>query len=845
MVGRTGLGTPAAGVALSPVQAGDGTITVPDAHLLFTAEFSRVGDDLLLTGSDGTIQIVNDYFSLEGPPPLFSPDGAMMSPELVAMLVGPRAPSLQYAQAGGAPVSEAIGQVETLTGSAQVIRAGAAVDLAIGDSVFQGDIVQTGLGSALGITFIDETVFSLSGDSRMALSSMVYDPGGSANSMLFDLIQGTFVFITGKIAPTGDMRVETPVATIGVRGTTPISKISAIDGTTTFSLGEDPDGGLGTYTLFDKLTGGSLTTISSLTQLVRIQAAGGSFFESVKTPGQEALDRTLVLQARDTFSRSQQRLDEEDRGESGEFQQATEDPSAVPLETAAGPNNLTSGGLGVDEPEFGEEEVVETELSSSEDDEESNNNPTPSGFGTVGPGSNLVGGAPADPPVAGDDEVVSAEDTPVTIAVLGNDSDPNGDPLSIVAVTQGANGTVTINPNGTITYSPNENFNGDDTFAYTLSDGVGGSDTATVSVSVTPVNDVPLVTAGTGEINQSTIVLVTPALLSAVDVETTDPAQLVFTVTEITNGAIQVNGEPANSFTQAQINAGQVSFIFQLSDSGISNFTVTAADPDGGVSDPATVDFDLIPGNGLTDALVLGGDTIAPGASAGTRPVSGDFTLDSGTLEMELGGTGAGQSDLVEVAGQADVQGGLVDFTLIDGYIPAAGDTIEFLTADGGLTGSPENLSSAVHGVTQDFDYQLDFSSGAASFTALSAAQAGNSTIYHGGALDDVYAGGDGDDVLRGGAGADTLSGGAGHDLFVLAPGEGGSSLTAADVLTDFEDGADLIGLAGSLQFSDLSVGASGAGGSTITVVSTGEILAFVEGIAPGSLDTDDFTIVM
>jgi len=176
------------------------------------------------------------------------------------------------------------------------------------------------------------------------------------------------------------------------------------------------------------------------------------------------------------------------------------------------------------------------------------------------------------------------------------------------------------------------------------------------------------------------------------------------------------------------------------------------------------------------------------------------------------------------------------------------------MTTGDGFIGAPANLSSAVRGVTQDFDYQLDFSSGVASFTALSAAQAGNSTIFQGGALDDVYAGGAGDDVLRGGAGddvlrggagADTLTGGTGGDLFVLAPGDGGSSLAKADVITDFEDGVDRIGLAGGLQFSSLSISASGTGGSAISVATTGEVLAFVEGVAPGLLDTDDFTTVM
>jgi T5SS/PEP-CTERM-associated repeat protein len=254
-----------------------------------------------------------------------------------------------------------------------------------------------------------------------------------------------------------------------------------------------------------------------------------------------------------------------------------------------------------------------------------------------------------------------------------------------------------------------------------------------------------------------------------------------------------------------------------------------------------------VEGTGTLNAsnVILDGGTLAPGFSAGTLNLSGNLTVSDGSLEMELGGTSPGLSDLIDISGQADIQGGLVDFSLIGRYLPAVGDSVVFLTTGDGFIGSPVNLSSAVHGVTADFDYRLDFTSSEVSFVALSASQVGNSTIFHGGALDDVYAGGNGDDVLRGGTGADALTGGAGSDVFVLAPGDGGSSLAAADILTDFVDGTDFIGLAGGLRFSDLTIRAVDIGGSAISVTNTGEFLAFVEGVAPNLLDTDDFTIVM
>jgi large repetitive protein len=94
-------------------------------------------------------------------------------------------------------------------------------------------------------------------------------------------------------------------------------------------------------------------------------------------------------------------------------------------------------------------------------------------------------------PVATDDVAVTDEDTAVTIPVLVNDSDVDGDPLTVTSATA-PNGTVVINADGTLTYTPNPNFNGTDTITYTISDGNGGTSSATVAVTVNPVNDPPV-----------------------------------------------------------------------------------------------------------------------------------------------------------------------------------------------------------------------------------------------------------------------------------------------------------------------------------------------------------------
>ncbi len=94
-------------------------------------------------------------------------------------------------------------------------------------------------------------------------------------------------------------------------------------------------------------------------------------------------------------------------------------------------------------------------------------------------------------PVLHNDTAATNEDTPVTINVLANDSDPNGDTLTVTGASA-TNGTVKVNTDGTLTYTPKANFNGNDAISYTVSDGKGGSATASVAVAVAAVNDAPV-----------------------------------------------------------------------------------------------------------------------------------------------------------------------------------------------------------------------------------------------------------------------------------------------------------------------------------------------------------------
>jgi hypothetical protein len=205
-------------------------IVVPDGQFLFAAEFHRAGPDLILTGHDGRHEIIPGYFATEHRPAFIAPNGARLSPHLVDLLAGSPAPN-QYAQAQSAPPPpDSIGKVEKVVGNVTVIRNGVSVALNAGDAVYKNDVIQTGLDSKAGIGFPDGTALQLLADTRMALDEYSYDPNGHSNSAVFSYVSGTFGFFAGKVAHTGDMKIDTPIATMGIRGTTGVMSQYVSDG---------------------------------------------------------------------------------------------------------------------------------------------------------------------------------------------------------------------------------------------------------------------------------------------------------------------------------------------------------------------------------------------------------------------------------------------------------------------------------------------------------------------------------------------------------------------------------------------------------------------------------------
>jgi hypothetical protein len=127
--------------------------------------------------------------------------------------------------AAPAAADEPIGNVATLTGSATVTRNNTATPLQLQDDIFQGDVLQTQANSALGVTFTDATTFNLTANATITVDSFVYEDGGKQNGALFDVARGTVAFVAAAVAHTGDMRISTPSATLGIRGTTGLIEV--------------------------------------------------------------------------------------------------------------------------------------------------------------------------------------------------------------------------------------------------------------------------------------------------------------------------------------------------------------------------------------------------------------------------------------------------------------------------------------------------------------------------------------------------------------------------------------------------------------------------------------------
>ena len=115
-----------------------------------------------------------------------------------------------------------IGQVKTARGEAVILRDTVRLPAKAGDLVYAKDVVETGEHGSIGITFIDETVFSTGPNSELALDQFRFDSPAAGGEMLADMRRGTLSVTSGNITKKGPdaLKIRTPTAMLGVRGTT-------------------------------------------------------------------------------------------------------------------------------------------------------------------------------------------------------------------------------------------------------------------------------------------------------------------------------------------------------------------------------------------------------------------------------------------------------------------------------------------------------------------------------------------------------------------------------------------------------------------------------------------------
>jgi hypothetical protein len=236
---------------------------------------------------------------LPTPPP--TPTRPAASPSASPAQAPPASPAAPTAQA---PSDEPIGNVATLTGTATVIRNKNSLPLKLQDDIFLNDLLQTSTNSTLGVTFNDATTFNLTANARITVDNYIYDDGGKQNNALFGITKGTVAFVAAAVAKTGDMKISTPTATLGIRGTTGLVEVpqgAAAAGAANhvaIKLYPDPDGRVGHIEVSDR----SGVRLGSLTQgssgITIRPGAGGRVTASPLTisPQQAARDQGVVRQ---------------------------------------------------------------------------------------------------------------------------------------------------------------------------------------------------------------------------------------------------------------------------------------------------------------------------------------------------------------------------------------------------------------------------------------------------------------------------------------------------------------------------------------------------------------------
>ncbi len=256
-----------------------------------------------------------------------------------------------------------------------------------------------------------------------------------------------------------------------------------------------------------------------------------------------------------------------------------------------------------------------------------------------------------DAPVAVDDGLTIAEDSGThAVDVVANDSDPDGDALTITGVSQGAHGFVMITGN-TVSYTPSINFNGADSFTYDISDGNGGSASATVTVSVSAVNDAPAAADDGYQVAEDdTLTVVAPGVLGN-DHDMEDSTLAATLLSAPAYGTVSLNSDGSFTYTPEDNYNGPDSFTYRASDGALDSNIATVNIDVLGVLGAGDIDLYVKIGKARINWAMLHGDTLAVRGQVNPRGIKDDLT--GTTIALRINGVDVMSPQTLDAKGRS------------------------------------------------------------------------------------------------------------------------------------------------------------------------------------------------
>ncbi|PCK32823.1 hypothetical protein CEX98_05150 [Pseudoalteromonas piscicida] len=260
-----------------------------------------------------------------------------------------------------------------------------------------------------------------------------------------------------------------------------------------------------------------------------------------------------------------------------------------------------------------------------------------------------------DAPTAVNDTLTTLEDASNSVNVLLNDSDPENNMVasSVTIKTQPTKGQLSVT-NGVVTFTPTANANGEDSFTYTVKDSTQAeSNEATVSINITPVNDLPVAANFTPNIDEDTATSALAVRASATDVEDTNPT-----------GTITLESQPTIGQAEVDLDNGTITYTPNANETGSDSFTYSILDSEGGKSNIATISVNI---GAVNDRPIAANDEVTTEEDTGTTLAIlandsdvEDQGFESSAIVLEDKGDGAGNYELADVTVGAD---GLLNIT--------------------------------------------------------------------------------------------------------------------------------------------------------------------------------------